>query len=241
MIFFIVTAGGSLCFSCEVALYSIAFAISYSMAMIGSVQSIKYGPLAVSSLINQCSLILPTLYGIALLGDEIGVFGYIGIILVFACLWLVKPRTDKSPGGVSAKWLLWVAIGFIGNGMCSVIQKAEQLKFNGGYKNEFMILALFIGAIVMFLASLKNSKNIKKDAVDAIKYAPVQGIANGLLNMFVMILTALVPTSLLFPVVLSGGIIITFIASVTIFKEKITTRQLVGYILGIISIALMNI
>lgn len=245
MIFFIAASGGKLSFNGSIIGYSIAFAVSYSMAIMGNVMAISSGHLAISTLINQCSLIIPTMYGILILKEDIGVLGYAGIILLFACLCLVslknKPAQKNKDEGAFVKWLIWVTIGFIGNGMCSVIQKAQQLRFGGAYKNEFMITALAIGMIVMLSLAVLNTKDIKSDITEAIKYAPCVGAANGGLNMLVMVLTGFVPTAVLFPVVMSGVVIITFIASVAFFKERFTNKQLIGYVLGVASIVLINL
>ena len=117
----------------------------------------------------------------------------------------------------------------------------QQLKFAGAYKSEFMTVALAVGALVMFVSACLSSKSITADITSAIKYAPFGGAANGGLNMLVMLLTSLVPTAILFPVVMSGGVVITFITSVTLFKEKLAAKQLVGYVLGVLSIVLINL
>lgn len=241
MVFFLIINGGKFKFVPETAGYSLSFAAMYSMAMIGNVMAINCGPLAISTLINQCSLIIPTLYGIFALKENLSAVGYLGIILVFVCLFLVKPQTKEGDAKVSPKWFAWVATGFVGNGMCSTIQKMQQLKFGGAYKSEFMTVALAVGALVMFASACLSSKSITADIASAIKYAPFEGAANGGLNMLVMLLTSLVPTAILFPVVMSGGVVITFIASVTLFKEKLAAKQLVGYVLGALSIVLINL
>lgn len=261
MLFFVITSVRNLHFDTEFIPYSIGFALAYSMATIGSIKAINYDSLSISSMIHQCALIIPTLYGLVILNEKIGVFGYAGIILIFLCIFLVTPKvndkkTEKSE--ISLLWILWVAVGFAGNGFCSVIQKMEQLRFEGAYKNEFMIIALAISTLVMLTASVTEEKNrcrkSTKDkeknefstafgtkALAAAKYAPFQGIANGLVNLLVMVLTTSVSTAILFPVVIAGGMTITLGASVVIFKEKLTAVQLIGYIFGMTALVLLNI
>jgi multidrug transporter EmrE-like cation transporter len=59
--------------------------------------------------------------------------------------------------------------------------------------------------------------------------------------MLVMVLTALVPTAVLFPVVMIGATVITFVVSVAFFREKFTVKQLCGYLIGVVSLVLINI
>lgn len=239
MLFFVFCSIGTFNFDAEILPYSIAFGAFYCMSLFGGLNAIRTGPLSISVLVNQCGLIIPTLYGIVCLGDDIGACGYIGIILLFAALVFVNLKNEKMQ--FSRSWFFWLALQFVGNGMCSTVQKMQQLEFNGAYKNEYMIVALFLVAAVAFVAGLYKNKNIGKSIASAFRYAPFQGIANGMVNLFVMILTSLLPTAILFPSISAGGMVITFIIAISIYKEKLSKVQILGYILGIASVVLLNI
>lgn len=236
MLFFVVASKGKFEFDPGSAIYSAAFALCYILSVLGNAKAIECGPLSLSTLVLQCSLIIPTMYGFVILKEEISVFAKIGIALIFLCLILVNPG-GKS-GKIPAKWYVWVIMSFIGNGMCSTVQKMQQLKFDGAYKTEFMITALLIVFAVMTVFGLIKKEGRTKGIV---KYAAAQGVSNGVLNMLVMVLTALLPTAVLFPAVLSGGMIIAFIASVTVFKERLTARQYIGYGIGVVSVILSSL
>lgn len=235
MLFFVASSKGKFEFNAQSAVYSVAFAAAYIMSVLGNAKAIESGPLSLSTLILQCSLIIPTVYGFAVLKEDISFWAKIGIALIFLCLILVNPG-GKS-GKIPAKWYFWVILSFIGNGMCSTIQKMQQLKFDGAYKNEFMIAALSAVALVMLTLGFAKRNGGTKGIL---KYAALQGVSNGALNMLVMMLTALLPTAVLFPAVLSGGMIIAFAASIVIFKEKLMLRQYIGYGLGILSVILCS-
>lgn len=260
MLFFVITSGGKLNFAKEVIIYSVGFAVAYSAAIIGQVQAVKCGMLSISSMISQCALIIPTLYGLAVLGEDVSVCGYIGIAMIFVAMVLASPKAKDEQKektnreGVSIKWFIWSAICFVGNGMCSVVQKTEQLNLDNGYKNEFMIGALAIAFVIMFAVAIisenKESENkrfstvfrgLKEKFLMTLKYAPLHGVANGVLNMLVLILLPYVPSAILFPVVIAGEMVITFIASITVFKEKLAVRQIVGYVTGMAAIVLVSI
>ena len=69
----------------------------------------------------------------------------------------------------------------------------------------------------------------------------VCGISNGLTNLLVLICVAVVPASLFFPILSGGQLILVFLISVILFKEKFLKRQLFGLFSGFIAILLMNI
>lgn len=239
MLFFIFSSGGKLEFNADIIFYSVTFAIAYGMALFGGTNAIRTGPLSITALISQCSLILPTLFGIVILKDNIEIYAYAGIIFLFVALILVNLKNEKMK--FSPSWFFWVIISFFGNGMCSIVQKIQQMNFNGKYKSEFMIIALLIVTLITFIAGCKKSSEIKATVAECIKYAPFQGVANGIVNLLVMLLTALLPTALLFPSISAGGMVIMFVISLKIYEEKLSMMQTIGYLFGIISVILLNL
>ena len=139
------------------------------------------------------------------------------------------------------KWIIYAIIAFVGNGMCSTFQKMEQIRFDGAYKNEFMIVALGIDFVILTMIVLVSKADIKSQLKGCSIYAPLAGIANGATNLLVMVLTALLPTAVLFPSISAGGIIIMFFISLLVYKEKISKQQMVGYIMGVSSVILLNL
>ena len=154
LVVFIFTSGGKMEFTAEVIPYSILFALSYTAATVFIFLSIREGSLALSSLIVQYSLIIPTVLGFALWDEKITVGAIIGIILLLTSLALINSKGDEGEKNITPKWLLYVLIAFIGNGLCSASQKGWQMKSGGLYKNEFMIIALSISFIIMALIAV---------------------------------------------------------------------------------------
>jgi multidrug transporter EmrE-like cation transporter len=67
------------------------------------------------------------------------------------------------------------------------------------------------------------------------------GLANGLVNLFVMIASTIIPNSVMFPLISAGGIVLTWIISVFLYKEKLSMKQNIGLVLGIVSIVFLNL
>ena len=150
LIVFIITSGGNISFNAAVLPYSFLFALSYSVAVVFSVLAIEQGPLALTSLIMQYSLMIPTVYGF--FGDgRPSPFLYIGIAFLLVSLLFIniKKKGDKR---ISIKWGVYAFLAFAGNGLCSTFQMIQQDRFSGGYKSEFMIVAYFMSALIMLFA-----------------------------------------------------------------------------------------
>lgn len=67
------------------------------------------------------------------------------------------------------------------------------------------------------------------------------GAANGLVNLFVIILSGRMPVSVMFPVISAGGIVAAALVSVFLYKEKLSLYQKIGMFLGTLAIVALNI
>lgn len=239
MFFFILSSRFQLSFSFELLPYSIGFALALSLAFVGQFLAIRHGSLSLTMLIVSYSLLVPTLYGIVVLRESLGNAGYAGIVLLLISLLLINIQTGSF--SFSWKWLFYVVIAFLGNGLCSTIQKMQQLEFKGHYKNEFMILATLMAGVTLFVISVCNHRVSLIEVKDAIRFAIPNGIANGTVNLLVLMLTGIIPNSILFPSVSAGGIVLGFVSATVFYKERLSCIQRVGYFLGALSVLLLNI
>lgn len=238
MLIFIAASGGDLTFVPGILMYSAAFAGAYIAATVGLVFALRFGSLAITSLVMSYSLIIPTLYGITFLDENIGTMGIIGVIMLCASLFLLNAKKEKAK--VNVKWVIFLVMAFVGNGMCSTIQKIQQLNSGGEYKSEFMIIALAISAITMLAVSFATERN-KSDLKLLIKYSVPNGLFNGAVNFLILVLTGLIPNAILFPSVSAGGIVLSLIMALLIYKEKLSLQQKIGYIIGTASVILLNL
>ena len=239
MLFFIITSKG-FDWNKGLLLYAGLFALSFAVSVVSTVTAVAYGSLSITSLIVSYSLMLPTVYGLIFLKDPISVGLLPGIVLLVISLFLINPQKAETP--VTFKWIISVLLAFIGNGMCSIVQKMQQIAFFGAYKNEFMILALLM---VVLILSIFVATNERKEVKTYLKWgghlALACGLANGMVNLFVMILSNIMPVSLMFPLISAGGIVVTYLVSKFFYKEKLTRTQFIGFLIGILSVVFLNI
>lgn len=255
MLVFLIASKGELSFQMEVVGYSVLFAVGYCMALAFSFLAIANGSLSLTSLVLQFSLIIPTFYGIFFLQEETDFFLFAGIALLVASIVLVNipvgekkeknaetEQTEKNQNKTTWKWALFALLMFIGNGGCSTVQKMQQIHFNGLYKSEFMIVALIITTVAFVVISLFTER---KEMLPALKkgvgYYAVYGVANGISNLIVLLLATKMSSSIVYPVLSAGGIVITSFVSVFVYKEKMNLFQKIGLLLGVLAIVALNI
>lgn len=238
-VFFAITSGG-FSFDAGIIPYCIGFGISYALTTVATFLAISIGSMSISSLVISYSLMIPTMYGIFFLGDPVGYGFVVGIILLVISLAIINKPTKDVP--ITAKWIVYLLLAFAGNGMCSVVQKMQQDAFGGSYKNEFMIIALVIVCVVLGIAVfMKERKNVGFYMKKGWRFGALCGIMNGVVNLFVMILSGKMNVSVMFPLISAGGLVITFIISKLRYKEKLSARQLAGFVIGIGSIVFLSI
>jgi len=239
LLFFAVTSKG-LRFDPAVIPYSVGFAATYTIASVFSVLAIANGPLSLTSLVTSFSLMIPTLYGLILLKDPIGLGFLPGMLLLATSLALIN-KPDKN-AKLSFKWVVFVLLAFLGNGLCTVAQNMQQRAFAGAYKSEFMIAAYAMAAASMLVMALvKERENLKLNIKAGWYLAPLCGGLNGMVNLFVMILSARMAVSLMFPLISAGGLVVTYLVSRFVYKEKLTKLQFAGFLLGAAAVVFLNI
>lgn len=225
-------------------IYSVLFAVSYAVCTVCSFFAIQYGSLALTSLAVSYSLIIPTFFGIFFLNEDADINLYVGLSFLAISLFLInwKREENSEKKQITLKWGIYTFLAFLGNGVCTTVQNLQQTAFSGNGKDEFMSIAMFSAAICFALITLKTEKTIAKDCIKkGFGWMIVCGLANGVVNLFVMILSNSMPASLMFPLISAGGIILTAIISKTIYKEKLTIQQSVGLICGIVSVIFLNL
>lgn len=238
LLFFVVTSSK---FSFDISFipYSIGFAVSFAVSSVFMVLAIAYGSLSLTSLFISYSLMIPTFYGL-IIGDTVSTGFIPGMLLLVISLFLTNKSDEKAK--ISLKWIICVFLSFFGNGMCTVVQKMQQIASNGAYKNEFMIVALAIVTVVMLIMSiLKERTEIKFFTKVGWHWAIICGALNGMVNLFVMILSGKMPVSLMFPLISAGGLIVTYIVSRFFYKEKLTKIQFIGFIFGLMAVVFLNV
>ncbi len=240
---FLISSGFDLHFSPEILPYSIAFGISYGVSMVFIVLAFRHGPVALTNLINDYSLIIPTFYGIIFLGDVPSIYFWAGLALLMISLFFVNFR-KKGEDPVSLRWIIFAAFTFVGNGMCSTVQTVFVKSLGEDLKNEFMILALGIFFAIMTVLSLIFERDVHKEVLRrGSVYAFGSGVFNGGLNLLVILLVAsgLINVSVMFPIISAGGMIAAFLLSMLVYKEKMTSLQKVGFFIGVGAVILLNL
>ncbi len=234
-------------FDIKVLPYSIAFAVSFTSCFIFQIKAIQAGPMSLTALMLQFSLIAVTLYGI-IFGWQGAKFTYlvaIGLALTTISLVLClyeKPK-DGEKRKISFKWFLYAFIAFVSNAASAIIQREQQIAFDGKHGSLLMVVASFLFLVFsIFYYEMGKKDDVKLLAKHS--YFPiVVGVLNFGLNLFVILLAGqtVLSSNVIYPGLMVGALTLTTLSSAFIFKEDLKWWQWVGIAVGIIAVALLNI
>ena len=249
---------GGLHYNGGVLLYALLFSISAAVCNVTMQMALGCGSLALTALFSAYSLMIPTMYGLIFLHESLSPLGWVGIALLVVSLYLtnadfsklgknkkdatVTESGDTKEKKITAKWLIFAILSAVTNGLCSIIQRSQQIAFDGAYKNEMMsaafgLAALFIVPLVVYY----ERHEIKEILKDATVPALGCGVANGTTNLLVMVVTASIATSIFFPIISAGSMIIAYVLSIVLFRERFSPYQHTGIALGVLSLVFLNI
>lgn len=230
-------------FHANVLWYSALFALCYTVCNIGIINALKYGPATLTSLLIGLSLLVTTIWGFIFWDAKVTVPVVIGLILVICAITLCLYTKEKEEQTISWKWLFYVALAFLGNAGCTIVQRTQQVQYDGQHGKMLMLFATGFSALAYLVIYLKSDKSDTQTMLKTSWWTPVcAGVCNLILNVLVMLmaLTDLSP-SLIYPVIGVGGLAVVTVFSLFIFKEKMRWWQWLGVAVGAVATVLLSI
>ena len=242
-VLFLIISLPAFTFHLPTLLYGAAHGVLLAIANQAGYKALHSGPMALTSMVANFSLIIPFAYGVVFLREKPTVFAYIGLALLLTALVFLNLRRrggeDKRP---SLKWAIFTGITMLANGLCSVVTSAHQSvypeQFEYGYTAWTTVMCLLIFS-VLALAGGKLKKQYRTARGDLL--ASGAGIVNTLSSFFTVLLAAACSASVLYPMLAATTMLAALIVGRFVFREKLTPFQLTGFALGVGSVVLFNI
>ena len=225
-------------------LFGFSYGACLCLSMHAGYNALCLGPMALTSMLASFSIVIPLFFGVTVWNETLGGFKITALVLlVFAILMINidKFKKDAKTDGGYAIWLVFVALTFLSNGFCSVIQKQHQNLYPESYSREFMLFAVLLSSVVFTTAALIKAKPKEILASRGKRYGVISGIANGLLGFFTLVLSSLEDTTVLFPIISAGTILASLFCGRLIFKEKLKAHHYLALAAGILAVIFLKI
>ena len=229
-----------------------AYGVCYCLYFVFMLRALASGYVSLVSLIIAYSLMIPTLFGLIFYRSYPGAFFYVGLALLMIAVFLIgkKKETKSAEEGAAkkrsgGKWIAFALAAMLVNGTLSILQTYQQTEKKGFYKSEFMMIAMAVvfvfSCVSVYIFARRDKETVAVNFRKGGWIAAVYGIANAVLNFLVMVCVGLLPARLIFSTICGISLALTLLLSLLFFKEKLTRRQLAGFLVGLISTIFMNI
>ena len=218
--------------------------ILYATGFYTAFLAFKVGPYGLTRLISNFSLLFTVFYGIIVLDEPRTVFTYIGIVMIFAALFLMNYTGNKEKteeGKISLKWIVYIAITVVSNGFISILGRVQQIKFDNACTNEFLMISIGGSFVLLAIIGLIVDRDkLKSVLTHGTLYGLLAGICNGAKNFVSLFVFLFVPMSTVSPMKIGVGIALTFIVSKIFYKEKYSVYQIIGVISGAVAVVMLS-
>ena len=204
----------------------------------------------VTSLSSKLSVVLPTLAGVVLFGEKLGVVATTGIVLALVALVLVVGggkgdainRVSTGKGKQRFLIALLPVFIFLGTGTGDILMKLTEQQ-NKGDNMGFMIA--FIYFIAMLFGILLVAYELIRGKSKWQWKSAFGGIGLGVINFFstfsVYHAMRCFDNVVLFPIYNIGVVSLTALTGWLLFKEKLTWKNYLGLAIAIIAVILITL
>ena len=226
------------------------FGCVFSLCVFTNLKALEDGPLSLTTLIVNFSLIFPLIYSFCFLGEPITPVRIIGILLLVVCMFLFTNPKVTGEKKISLKWILLAGASMLCNGLLSVVSKIYAMASENAYASQYLVFSYFfatVTSLILFAVLRSRQKKEERIAPKAF-FSPVMialfvliGFANFGLNLMVLLLATLMDGAIVYPAVQGGGPMIAIIGSRLIFGEQISWKKWAAILLGVAAIVLLNL
>ena len=225
-------------------LLGVLFGAVTALQGVTNMAALQVGPLSYTTVIISFSTLISALSGVLFFEESIGLWQIIGMVLMLASFALANGGEN---GGKRAnlRWLLLCIVAFLATGAIGVMQKIHQSSAFKEELNAFLVIAFavsaFLSGVVALLLRKKEigtgeRRNDRGGMMLLIFLMLISGVCVAVNNKLNLYLSGVIDSVIFFPVVNGGGLVLTTLASLIIFKERLRTKQWIGILLGIASV-----
>lgn len=172
---------------------------------------------------------VPYVWGVLFLNEELTILRTLGLLSIITAI-IISNSGNKKP---DKKQLLFCVAVFFLNGISSVTSKMHQINpvsqtvTSPDFAFIVMMFKVIIcsGVMLLYRKKLFSVKSEKLPIKSVIWIVVLASLFDGLTYMLQLIGATKLPATVLYPFVTGGSVILTSLAGVIVFRERLSTRQ----------------
>jgi drug/metabolite transporter (DMT)-like permease len=209
-----------------------------AFAVLAFNQAVRIGHFGYSNAIYRSAFLVPVVFALLFLDAPLGVPKAIGIACILAGIFLMarapQPGGDQGKPAINFRWVALILLAFCLSGGPRIGQTLT--KVHRVDDVLYLFLSYAIGAVILMAVSGKSA--FQKAALP---WGSVAAVASYLGVFFTLKALERLSPYVVFPISLSGPILLGLGFSLALFRERITPRGWAGITLGFGGIAILSV
>ncbi len=215
-------------------IFGIIYGTVQAMFLFFKMKAMSTGPVSVTSVVSNCSMVLTTLMGIIIFSEKVTLLQIAGSALILLSVFLcVDPKSDMK---MTLKWKIYCVFFFIFAAAVGIIFKLFSAYEASGA--NMMSVAAISMVICLSLLSFAIEKKPKPKRIH-ILFAVLCGILSCFYNRINVFLSGALPSVVFFPIFNGSIVLFSSISGALIFKEHLSKKQYFGILTGILAIIIL--
>ena len=218
---------------------SVVFAAVTAASQHFAIKAFQTGPMAHTSFIQGVGLVIPTFCGVLFWQEKMSAGKLFALLVLIISMALVL---DLKKEKINLRWLVYALLSMLFIGLIGVVQTVHQMS---PYQTElipFLKISFFFTVLLNLLfwrlGKTPSTFSIKSSAAGQ---AAASGVFMGLVNMINLYLAGAMPKIIFFPIANGGLIFATLLAAVIFFRERLSKKQWVGMMCGILALCAIGL
>ena len=223
-----------------IALYALVYGLLLIFAQWFYTAALAKGNTALCSTVYSLGFILPTVSGALLWDEPFSLLDFFGILCATGAILLSGQRTKNTESKAKSHYVYPLTVAMLSSGGLGIVQKLQQNSPYAEGKSLFLFLAFLLAAALSLSFALLAKGDFAPPSQKLAVAAGV-GLFFGCCNLLNTSLAGMLDSAILFPTLNIGVILLSILCGALLFKEKISKKELSVLLLGILSIALLNL
>ena len=226
-------------------LLGVLFGLLTAVSSLAMINALELGPLSYTSLICSAGMIIPALSGWLLFSEPVSVWKFVGTALMLISIAFSVWQKDDAERKASLKWLVLCLLAMLTGGLIGVLQKVHQASEHSAELFYFLAVSFTVSAlysaVLLFLLRKKGTAPSLRisQSRSLLWIALISGTTLAASHVLNLWLAGVMPSIIFFPVVNGVGLLLAVLASVVLFREKLTRIRWAGIVIGIIAVMLL--
>ena len=235
--------GFSVAFNHNTILWGTVYGITQALFVFFKTLSMNSGSVSVTTLIGNSSLFISVFVSFLVWDERVSVLDGLGLIILVISIFLCTYR--KSGEEYNKKWGVYTFFFLVFASGVGIVFKAFGKSGNLDLCSDMMVVSSVVMIIsYTLMCSFVNFRcdyKVSQLSKGFIAFAVFAGVLSCVYNRLNIYLSGVLDAVVFFPSFNGGVIFLSSILSIAITKEKLSSKQIFGILLGIMSICIIGI